>query len=142
MCPIAGPALADLMGGQIDYMFDGVATSSGQVRSGTIRLLGIASLSRTAVMPEAPTGAESGLPGFDVPVWFGLFAPAGTDQPIVDAINKATNAALAMPDVKEAFAKLGFEPGGGSSDVLARKMAAEIEKWRVLVRERHISVTP
>jgi tripartite-type tricarboxylate transporter receptor subunit TctC len=138
----SAPALADLMSGQIDYMFDGVSTSSGQVRSGTIRLLGIASLSRTPVMPEAPTVAESGLPGFDVPVWFGLFAPAGTDQSIVDAINKATNTALAMPDVKESFAKLGFEPGGGSADVLARKMEAEIEKWRVLVRERHISVTP
>lgn len=138
----SAPALADLMSGQIDYMFDGVSTSSGQVRSGTIRLLGIASLSRTPVMPEAPTIAESGLSGFDVPVWFGLFAPAGTDPSIVDAINKATNMALAMPDVKESFAKLGFEPGGGSADVLARKMQAEIEKWRVLVRERHISVTP
>jgi tripartite-type tricarboxylate transporter receptor subunit TctC len=138
----SAPALSDLMSGQVDYMFDGVATSSGHVKSGTIRLLGIASLSRTSVMPDAPTIAESGLPGFDVPVWFGLFAPAGTDQAIVDAINKATNTALAMPDVKESFARLGFEPGGGSADVLARKMEAEIEKWRTLVRERHISVTP
>jgi tripartite-type tricarboxylate transporter receptor subunit TctC len=76
-----------------------------------------------------------------VPVWFGLFAPAGTEQPIVDAINKATNTALAMPDVKEAFAKLGFEPGSGSAGVLVRKVDTEIEKWRALVRERHISVT-
>ena len=138
----SAPALADLMSGQIDYMFDGVSTSSGQVRSGTIRLLGIASLSRTPVMPEASTIAESGVPGYDVPVWFGLFAPAGTDPAIVDEINKAANTALAMPDVKEAFAKLGFEPGGGSADVLARKMNAEIAKWRVLARERHISATP
>jgi tripartite-type tricarboxylate transporter receptor subunit TctC len=138
----SAPALADLMSGQIDYMFDGVSTSSGQVRSGTIRLLGIASLSRTPVMPEASTIAESGVPGYDVPVWFGLFAPAGTDPAIVDVINKATNTALAMPDVKEAFAKLGFEPGGGSADVLAKKVQTEIEKWKALVRERHISITP
>jgi tripartite-type tricarboxylate transporter receptor subunit TctC len=138
----SAPALADLMSGQVDYIFDGVSTSMGHVRSGTIQLLGIASLSRTPVMPEAPTIAESGLPGFDVPVWFGLFAPAGTDPAIVDAINRATNAALAMPDVKESFARLGFEPVGGSADVLARKMKAEIEKWRVLVRERHIAVVP
>jgi tripartite-type tricarboxylate transporter receptor subunit TctC len=138
----SAPALADLMSGQVDYIFDGVSTSMGHVRSGTIQLLGIASLSRTPVMPEAPTIAESGLPGFDVPVWFGLFAPAGTDPAIVDAINRATNAALAMPDVKERFARLGFEPVGGSADVLARKMKAEIEKWRVLVRERHIAVVP
>jgi tripartite-type tricarboxylate transporter receptor subunit TctC len=138
----SAPALADLMSGQIDYMFDGVSTSSGQVRSGTIRLLGIASLSRTPVMPEASTIAESGVPGYDVPVWFGLFAPAGTDPAIVDVINKATNTALAMPDVKEAFAKLGFEPGGGSAGVLAKKVETEIEKWKALVRERHISITP
>lgn len=138
----SAPALADLMSGQIDYMFDGVSTSSGQVMSGTIRLLGIASLSRTPVMPDAPTIAESGVPGYDVPVWFGLFAPAGTEPAIVDAINKATNTALAMPDVKEAFAKLGFEPGGGSAEVLAKKVETEIEKWKALVRERHISITP
>jgi len=138
----SAPALADLMSGQIDYMFDGVSTSMGHVRAGTIRLLGIASLARTPAMPDAPTIAEAGLPGFDVPVWFGLFAPAGTDPAIVDAVNRATNAALAMPDVKEAFARLGFEPAGGSADVLARKVAAEIEKWRALVRERHIAVTP
>jgi len=138
----SAPALADLMSGQIDYMFDGVSTSSGQVRSGTIRLLGIASLSRTPVMAEAPTIAESGVPGYDVPVWFGLFAPAGTDPAIVNVINKATNTALAMPDVKEAFAKLGFEPGGGSASVLAKKVETEIEKWKALVHERHISITP
>src|SRR5690349_3705555 len=74
----SAPALTDLMSGQVDYMFDGVSTSSGHVQSGRIRLLGIASLTRTPVMPDAPTIAESGLPGFDVPVWFGLFAPAGT----------------------------------------------------------------
>ena len=138
----SAPALADLMSGQIDYMFDGVSTSSGQVRSGTIRLLGIASLSRTPVMAEAPTIAESGVPGYDLPVWFGLFAPAGTDPAIVNVINKATNTALAMPDVKEAFAKLGFEPGGGSVGVLAKKVETEIEKWKALVHERHISITP
>ncbi len=138
----SAPALADLMGGQIDYMFDGVSTSMGHVKSGAIRLLGIASLARTPVMPDAPTIAESGLPGFDVPVWFGLYAPAGTDQSIVEMINRVTNKTLTMPDVKESFAKLGFEPGGGSADVLARKMEAEIEKWRVLARERHISAAP
>jgi len=138
----SAPALADLMGGQIDYMFDGVSTSTGPVKAGTIRLLGIASLSRTPVMPDAPTIAESGLPGFDVPVWFGLFAPAGTEPAIVDAINRATNAALAMPDVKQSFAKLGFEPAGGSADLLAKKVATEIDKWRTLARDRHISVAP
>lgn len=136
----SAPALTDLMSGQVDYMFDGVPTSSGPVAAGKIRLLGIASLTRTLVMPDAPTIAESGLPGFDVPVWFGLFAPAGTDRAIIDKINMATNTALTMPDVKQALAKLGFEPGGGSADALAKKVTMEIDKWRDLVRDKHISV--
>ncbi len=110
----SAPALSDLMGGQIDYMFDGVSTSLGYVQSGMVRLLGIASLTRTPVMPEAPTIAESGLPGFDTTVWFGLFAPAGTPKSVIDTINNKVNAVLAMPDVHESFAKLGFEAGGGA----------------------------
>jgi tripartite-type tricarboxylate transporter receptor subunit TctC len=138
----SAPALSDLMGGQIDYIFDGLSTSLGYVKSGMVRLLGIASLKRTPVLPDAPTIAESGLPGFDTTVWFGLFAPAGTPQPIVDAVNSKMNAVLAMPDVRESFAKLGFEAGGGSPHILARLAEAEIAKWSALVREKNISVTP
>src|SRR5208283_2390936 len=138
----SAPALSDLMGGQIDYIFDGVSTSLGYVRSGMVRLLGIASLTRTPVLPEAPTIAESGLPGFDITVWFGLFAPAGTPKPIVDKINSKMNEVLAEPDVKESFAKLGFEPGGGSPDALAQRADTEIKKWANIVREKNIHVDP
>jgi putative tricarboxylic transport membrane protein len=86
--------------------------------------------------------AESGLPGFDNPVWFGLFAPAGTPAPIVQKLNNQMNGILAMPDVKQAFAKLGFEPAGGSSDALAQRVDGEIEKWTTLVREKNIHVEP
>src|SRR5271170_2845587 len=115
----SAPALADLMGGQIDFVFDGVSTSLGYAKSGMVGMLGVTTLTRTPVLPEAPTIAEAGLPGFDITVWFGLFAPAGTPKPIVDKINSKMNEVLAEPDVKESFAKLGFEPGGGSPVALA-----------------------
>lgn len=136
----SAPMLQDLIGGQIDYAFDGVSTSAGYVSSGTLRLLGIASAERTPVLPDAPTIAESGLPGFDNPVWFGLFAPAGTPAAIVQKLNARMNDILAMPDVKAAFVKLGFQTGGGSPDDLARRVDSEIRKWTALVREKNIHV--
>jgi tripartite-type tricarboxylate transporter receptor subunit TctC len=138
----SAPMLQDLIGGQIDYAFDGVSTSAGYLTSGTLRLLGIASAERTPVLPNAPTIAESGLPGFDNPVWFGLFAPAGTPAAIVQKLNSTSNAALALPEVKQAFAKLGFETGGGTPDALAQRVAGEIRKWTAVVREKNIHVTP
>jgi tripartite-type tricarboxylate transporter receptor subunit TctC len=138
----SAPALADLMGGQIDFVFDGVSTSLGYAKSGMVGMLGVTSLTRTPVLPEAPTIAEAGLPGFDITVWFGLFAPAGTPKPIVDKINSKMNEVLVEPDVKESFAKLGFEPGGGSPDALAQRADTEIKKWAKIVREKNIHVDP
>lgn len=136
----SAPMLQDLIGGQIDYVFDGVSTSAGYIQSGTLRLLGVASAARTPVLPDAPTIAESGLPGFDNPVWFGLFAPAGTPPAIVAKLNSRMNQILAAPDVKQSFAKLGFETGGGSPDALAQRVDGEIKKWTALVREKNIHV--
>ncbi len=136
----SAPMLQDLIGGQIDYVFDGVSTSAGYVQSGTLRLLGVASATRTPVLPDAPTIAASGLPDFDNPVWFGLFAPARTAPAIVAKLNGLMNQILATPDIKQSFAKLGFETGGGSPDALARRVDGEIKKWTALVREKNIHV--
>jgi tripartite-type tricarboxylate transporter receptor subunit TctC len=136
----SAPMLQDLIGGQIDYAFDGVSTSAGYVSAGTLRLLGIASAVRTSVLPDAPTIAESGLPGFDNPVWFGLFAPAGTPPAIVDKLNGKMNEILAAPAVKTSYAKLGFDTGGGSPAELAQRVDTEIKKWTALVREKNIHV--
>ena len=134
----AAPALTDLMAGRLQYTFDGVATSLGYARAGTIRILGVAGLKRSPVIPDQPTIAESALPGFDTSVWFGLFAPVGTPKAAVDLINSKTNEVLAMPAVKERFAQLGIEGVGGSPDVLAAKVTAEMKKWATLVRERNL----
>jgi tripartite-type tricarboxylate transporter receptor subunit TctC len=138
----SAPALTDLVGSHIDYTFDGVSTSVGYVRAGTLRLLGVASSTRTPVLPDAPTIAEAALPGFDSSVWFGLFAPVNTPKPIVDILNAKMNSVLTLPEVKESFAKLGYEALGGTPDVLAQREDAEIKKWADLVREKNIHVEP
>jgi tripartite-type tricarboxylate transporter receptor subunit TctC len=134
----SAPAMTDLIAGRIDYMFDGVSTSLGYLQSGTIRVLGVAGLNRSPVLPDLPTISEAGLPGYDTMVWFGLFAPAGTPKPIVEIVNRKTNAVLASPRVKEGLEKLGIEPVGGGADVLAGKVQSELSKWATIVREKNI----
>jgi tripartite-type tricarboxylate transporter receptor subunit TctC len=134
----SAPALTDLMGGRLDFTFDGVSTSLGYIQAGKIRLLGVAAPNRSPVLADESTIAESGLPGFDTMVWFGLFAPAGTPKPVVDLMNRKANAVLASQGVREGFAKLGIEAVGGSPDVLAQKVQTEMRKWADLVREKNI----
>jgi tripartite-type tricarboxylate transporter receptor subunit TctC len=134
----SAPAMTDLIAGRIDYMFDGVSTSLGYLQSGTIRVLGVAGPNRSPVLPDVPTISEAGLPGYDTMVWFGLFAPAGTPKPVVELVNRKTNAVLASPRVKEGLEKLGVEPVGGGADVLAGKVQSELGKWATIVREKNI----
>jgi tripartite-type tricarboxylate transporter receptor subunit TctC len=134
----AAPALTDLMAGRIQYTFDGVATSLGYARAGSIRILGTAGPKRSPVIPETPTIAEKALPGFETVVWFGLFAPAKTPAPVVELINRKTNEVLAMPSIQESFTKLGIEGVGGTPDALAARVRAEMEKWAKLVREQNL----
>jgi tripartite-type tricarboxylate transporter receptor subunit TctC len=134
----SAPAMTDLIAGRIDYMFDGVSTSLGYLQSGTIRVLGVAGPNRSPVLPDLPTISEAGLPGYDTMVWFGLFAPAGTPKPIVELVNRKTNAVLTSPRVKEGLEKLGVEPVGGEADELAGKVQSELSKWATIVREKNI----
>ena len=138
----AAPMLVDLIGSRIEYALDGVSTSIGYVQGGTLRLLGVAGTKRSPVLPEAPTIAEAGLPGYDTSVWFGLFAPAGTPKQVVDLVNARVNTTLASQQVKDGLVRLGFEPMGGGPDALARNVEAELKKWTALVRDRNIKVTP
>jgi tripartite-type tricarboxylate transporter receptor subunit TctC len=99
----SAPALADLIAGRIDYMFDGVSTSLGYIQAQTIRALGVAGPRRTPVLPDVPTIAETAVAGFGTTVWFGLFAPAGTAKPIAELVNSKVNAILASPEIKANF---------------------------------------
>jgi tripartite-type tricarboxylate transporter receptor subunit TctC len=136
----AAPMLTDLIAGRVAYAFDGIATSIGYGQAGTIRVLGVAGVKRASILPDAPTIAESALPGFDAGSWFGLFAPAGTPQAIVDMLNTKANAALAAPGVKESLEKIGFEVEGGDAKVLAERVKTEMQKWVAIVREKNIHI--
>jgi tripartite-type tricarboxylate transporter receptor subunit TctC len=138
----SAPMMTDLIGGRIQYAFDGVATTLGYIRSGTVRLLGVSSAKRSAVLPDDPTIAESAVPGFEAGVWFALFAPAGTPKAVVDLLNSKVNAALQPAEVREGFLRVGNEPVGGGPDVLAAKVQSELQKWTTIVREKNIRIDP
>jgi tripartite-type tricarboxylate transporter receptor subunit TctC len=136
----SAPALTDLIGGRIQFMFDSVATSFPLIETGKIRLLGVGSAQRSALVPDQLTVSEAGVSGYDAGVWFGLFAPAATPKPLLDRLNNKLNASLAAPGVKQSFEKVGVEVIGGSADVLAARVQAEMAKWAALVREKNIRV--
>src|ERR1700730_3784445 len=134
------PAMTDLIAGRVQYTFDGPA-ALGQVKGGKVRLLAVTGKQRWSVFSDVPTVAESGVPGFDVVTWFGLFAPSGTPKPIIDLLSAKANAAIKTQAAKDGFTQLSLDPGGGSPDVLARQVRAEIDKWAEIARKRNIRIT-
>ena len=136
----SAPMMTDVIGGRIQFAFDGVASTLGYVRGNTVRLLGVSTAKRSPVLPDEPTISESAVPGFAATVWFGLFAPAGTPAAVVELLNGKINAALAMADVREGFLKLGNEPVGGGPDVLAAQVQSELKQWAGIVREKNIRI--
>lgn len=136
------PAMNDLIAGQVQYSFESVQASIGHIQAGTIRLLAAAGEGRASLLPDAPTVAESGVPGFAAVSWSGIFAPAGTPKPIVQLLNSKMNPILASPEVKASLAKLGVETLGGSPEKLAGMVESEIRKWTDIARERNIRIEP
>lgn len=138
----SGPAVADLLGGQVDSMFDNLPSSLPQVRAGKLRALGVTSASRAALAPDVPTLAESGLHGFSVQSWFGLLAPAGTPQPIVDKLNGAINRALASPAMRASYEQGGFiapaQPN--TPKTFATWIDGEIAQWAKVIKAAGLTV--
>jgi len=134
------PAINDLIPGRVDVIFDNVPTVVQHVREGQLRGLAVTTKDRIAIMPEMPTIAESGVPGFDVYSWFGFFVPAKTPPEIVAKINAATNAALVHPSVKPRFEHLGAVPKGSTPAELAFFLKSEIDKWGPVIRDAKIKV--
>jgi tripartite-type tricarboxylate transporter receptor subunit TctC len=129
------PAFADLIGGQVQMMFAIAVAAVPQVRAGRLKAIAIAGLQRTSAMPEVPTMAESGLPGFDAGAWFGISAPAGTPREIVAKLNTEINKALLSQDVKDRLTPLAAAPQTMSPDQFAALVKDEREKWGKLVRD-------
>ena len=131
----AAPAMADLLGGQVTMVFDPIPTSITQVRAGRLKALAITSAKRSALMPELPTVAESGLPGFDVSAWFGLYGPAAMPKDIAIKLNAEVNRILQLPEVKEKFASLGAESMIMNTDQFAVHLRAEIAKFAKAIKD-------
>jgi tripartite-type tricarboxylate transporter receptor subunit TctC len=128
-------ALPDLLGGQIQMMFDNMPSSLPMAREGKLRALGQTSARRSPSAPDIPTIAEQGLPGFEATSWFALFAPAGTAKDIVARLNGEMQRVYKLPDVQERLRTLGLDPVLSSPDELAKYQAAEITKWAKVVKE-------
>jgi len=131
----SGEAHAQLMGGQIPVMFDAIPAVLPHVKSGKLRGLGIATLKRSPFLPDLPTIAESGYPGFEAVGWIGIAAPAQTPPPILDKLNAEMVRILSQPDVTERLATLAFTPAGGTRQEFAAFIKAEIAKWGKAVKE-------
>ncbi len=132
----AAPAMADLLAGQVQLMFDNLANSLPNVKAGRLRALAVTTLARSPAMPDLPTIAESGLPGFDLTTWFGLMAPAGTPPEIVARLNAEIVRALNAKDMRERLQKMGAEPlAVNTPEHFAAFIRAEAEKYAKVVKD-------
>jgi tripartite-type tricarboxylate transporter receptor subunit TctC len=131
----SAPALQDLIGGQVQLMFDNLPPSLPQIKAGKLRALGVTSATRAPALPDTPTIAESGLPGFEASSWFGILAPAGTSPAIVAKLNAEIAKWLASPEAKEKLAAVGANIAGGTPEDFARHIQAETAKWAKVVKE-------
>jgi tripartite-type tricarboxylate transporter receptor subunit TctC len=135
----AGPALNDLIPGRVDMMFNTMGAMLPHARSGQVRALAVSTGQRFATVPDIPTVAESGLPGFDVSAWYALFAPAKTPRDIVARMNADTVAALADAGVKKKLEDLGLEVVGSTPDELGTMFQAEMAKWGPVIKAANIT---
>ena len=128
----AGPALIDLIGGQVQVIFDNLPSSAGHIKSGRLRALGVTSEQREPSLPGVPTVGET-VPGYEATAWFGVGMPKGTPREVINKINAEVNRALADPKMRERLAELGGKPIAGTPEDFGRVIAAETAKWEKVV---------
>jgi len=136
----SGPAIADMLGGQVDYMFDSVTSAKPHIDAGKLVPIAVTTRKRSAALPDVPTVAEAGLPGYELTPWFAAFAPAGTPAAVIDKLNRAMRDALKTPKVQSTLASIGAEPIGGSPTELRDYLAAETKSGRELIESRGIKM--
>ncbi|MBT8570915.1 tripartite tricarboxylate transporter substrate binding protein [Polynucleobacter paneuropaeus] len=134
----SGPAVTDLLGGQVNYMFDSITSAKPHILSGKLRPIGLTTIKRSKALPGIPTIAESGLPGYDVTPWFAVFVPANTPKPIIKKLNVALVASMNTLAIKDKFESIGAEPIGSSPEELGVYLNKEIERWRKVISVNQI----
>jgi len=133
-----GPAMNDLIGGQVDFMCDQTTSTTSQIKAGKIKVYGVTSKTRVASLPDIPTLDEQGLKGFEVGIWHGLYAPKGTPKPVIDKLVAALQETVKDAEVKKRFADLGantYPPEMATPAALQKHLKAEIDKWGPLIRK-------
>lgn len=135
----SGPAITDLLGGQVQVFFDNEPSILPFVKSGRVKALAVTGKTRSANLPDVPTMEELGYKGFVIEPWFAIGAPAGTPAPIIDRLNAAFNRALQDPAVRKTMQEAGIQPGGGNAAAFGQHMRQEHDKWADLIRAQHIT---
>ncbi|HWV63188.1 MAG TPA: tripartite tricarboxylate transporter substrate binding protein BugD [Oxalicibacterium sp.] len=133
-----GPAMNDLLGGQVDFMCDQTTNTTSQIKSGKVKAYAVTTKKRVPSLPELPTMSEAGLPGFEIAVWHGLYAPKGTPKQAIDTLASALQTALKDATVKQRFADLGTEPVAqdqATPEALRAHLKSEIAKWAPIIKK-------
>ncbi|MEO7401052.1 MAG: tripartite tricarboxylate transporter substrate binding protein [Polaromonas sp.] len=134
----SGPAIQDVIGGQVDMMFDTPVVAGPHIQSGKVRALAVTSARRLDSLPNVPTVAESGVPGFEVLSWQAVFVPAGTPKPIVDRLHAEIVKILQLPEMQERLKTLGMQPSAMSIEQIAAFQKAEVDKWAQVIKAANI----
>ena len=133
-------ARADIVSGQIDLMFDSVPTAASTIESGLLKALGTSGKVRSPILPNVPTIAEAGIPGYDATIWMGVMAPAGTPRPIVELLNREINKILQRPDIQESWKRQGANTMAMSPEEFGAYVESEIERWGKLIKANNIGI--
>jgi tripartite-type tricarboxylate transporter receptor subunit TctC len=136
----AGPAMADLLGGQVDLMFDGMGTSAPQIRGNKLRPLAVTTATRSPAFPDVPTMREAGVPGYEVTTWYGLWAPAGTPADVIVKLQQEVAKAMQRPEIRDVWAAQGAGAGGNSPEEFAAFVKAETAKWAKVVKDTGVRI--
>ncbi len=131
---------SDILSGQIQLLFDSIPTMAPTIQSGMVRALATSGKARSPILPDVPTFAEAGVPGFTATLWVGFMAPKGTPQPIIDLLNRTITGILSRPDIKSAWEKQGATPMVMSQPEFAAFMQAQIDKWAKVIKDNHIAL--
>lgn len=136
----AGPALQDLVSGHVQIMFDGLGSSAGQIASGNLRGIAVASAKRAEAFPDMPTAAEAGLPGYEVATWYAMWATKGTPAPIVARMEKELKAAFDAPAIKGAWTRNGSPVPNLYGEAFGKFVASEVERWGKVVKDSNVKL--
>ena len=135
----SGPAITDLLGGQVDVMFDSITSARPHIQAGKLKALGVTTKTRSTSLPDVPTLAEAGITGYEVSPWFAAFMPAGTPPAIVEKLGKTLNEAMTDPEVKKRLDFIGAEPIGTTPQALGQHLKTETDRWTALIKSAGIT---